>query len=146
VELSWTAVPDSDLVHYAIYRALASFDPDTMPVFATTADTSYLDAAPGEAEFFYRVRAVDLNGNESDASNEAAVNLIPLPAPLYLTLTRMGSDVILRWLPVEEASQYRVYGADASDGPGTFVAATSEVFYVYPANEAQKFFWVRAER
>jgi hypothetical protein len=49
-------------------------------------------------------------------------------------------------LPVAEASQYRIYSADTPDGPGTFVASTSDYTYTLPVNDDLKFYWVKAER
>ena len=143
--LTWTAAPDTDVVHYAIYRADSAFDPDTATViFATAADTVFVDTSlSGSAH--YAVRAVDRNGNFSAASNVASVSFV-LTAPQQLTIIPFSTFVWLRWEAVPGATAYQVFRSATPGGPEELVATTPETLYLVPADAAKAFFWVTATR
>lgn len=62
--LHWGANSESDLWYYALYRgSSADFTPDASSFVATVSDTSYVD--PGDAGSWYKLAAVDINGNVS---------------------------------------------------------------------------------
>jgi hypothetical protein len=71
--LSWHPNADSDLSCYRIYRgSSANFVPGPGSLIATRSDTTYADAA--WRGYYYKLSAVDVNGNESGCA------LLP-PAP-----------------------------------------------------------------
>jgi fibronectin type 3 domain-containing protein len=74
VSLAWSAATDNVGVdHYEVYRATTSgFTPSLLNRIATTPGTSYVDGVQAPATYYYRVKAVDLAGNLSPASNEAS--------------------------------------------------------------------------
>ncbi|MBI5170500.1 MAG: VCBS repeat-containing protein [Candidatus Eisenbacteria bacterium] len=62
--LRWNGGFEGDLWYYRLYRgATPSFTPDAASWLANTTNTSYTDAAG--SPFFYKLSAVDQNGNES---------------------------------------------------------------------------------
>ena len=62
--LHWGPNTESDLWYYAVYRGnSAGFTPGPGNLIATRSDTGYTD--PGPAGRFYKLSAVDVNGNES---------------------------------------------------------------------------------
>lgn len=146
VNLHWSAAPDSDLAYYELYRATETFNPDTVEAYISTADTFFVDNELLEDGYAYRIRAVDINGNYSDASNEQWVDVVPLDAPLNLTIQLVGPLLELRWIPVAEASRYHVYRADALDEPGELIGTTTDLFYFTSITVDQRFYWVVAER
>ncbi len=76
VTLSWLASGhhDEDLSHYNLFRSLTSgFEPGPDTFLHATTDTTSLDVIPGAGPYYYLVTAVDVHGNEGDASNEAEV-------------------------------------------------------------------------
>jgi fibronectin type 3 domain-containing protein len=77
VQLSWEEVPDADFRYYALYRSTNSgFTPDETSLYATTTDLSYLDNdVAGSSTYYYRLSAVDFNGNEGEATPELAVSV-----------------------------------------------------------------------
>ncbi|MEZ4389022.1 MAG: FlgD immunoglobulin-like domain containing protein [Candidatus Krumholzibacteriia bacterium] len=90
VRLTWQASGhhDDDLAVYRIYRGdTAGFPLDTAHMYAESAATSYLDD-DASGTWYYRVTAVDVHGNEGDASSElamsGAVGVGDLPAALAL--------------------------------------------------------------
>lgn len=82
VTLEWTAPADEDLKEYNVYRSLTS---DTgYELIGTSAETSYVDSITieGNATYYYVVKAKDYSGNESDASNEIAVE-VAVPETIF---------------------------------------------------------------
>jgi hypothetical protein len=62
--LHWGANAESDLWYYAVYRgSSADFTPGPLNRITTRSDTGYVDAGP--AGSYYKLSAVDVNGNES---------------------------------------------------------------------------------
>ncbi|MCC6650179.1 MAG: VCBS repeat-containing protein [Candidatus Eisenbacteria bacterium] len=62
--LNWGANTESDLWHYRVYRgSTAGFTPAPGNLIAATSDAAYVDA--GAAGSYYKLAAVDVNGNES---------------------------------------------------------------------------------
>jgi NHL repeat-containing protein len=62
--LHWGANSDPDFCYYRLYRGnSAAFVPDPSNLIATSSDTGYTD--PGAAGSYYKLSAVDVNGNES---------------------------------------------------------------------------------
>ena len=68
-ELAWDGVPDEDLLHYAAYGSeIANFDEDAT-LIGYTGDLE-MDVS-AHTHYYYHVTAIDLGGNESDASSVA---------------------------------------------------------------------------
>jgi len=66
-QLHWGANTEPDLWYYRVYRGGASdFVPGSGNLIAASADTAYADAGP--AGSYYKLSAVDVNGNESGYS------------------------------------------------------------------------------
>ena len=62
--LHWGASTAADFWHYRVYRGESeAFEPGPANLVATPADTGYADA--GHAGYWYKLSAVDVNGNES---------------------------------------------------------------------------------
>jgi hypothetical protein len=65
--LHWGASSEADLWYYRVYRgSSAGFAPGPANLIATRSDTGYVDV--GAAGGYYKLSAVDVNGNESDFS------------------------------------------------------------------------------
>ncbi len=76
VELAWNGNhTDADLEHYAVYRSTRSdFPINEETRISTTNDTLFVDEqATSTATMYYKVTAVDKNGNEGEASPEVIV-------------------------------------------------------------------------
>ena len=62
--LHWGANTEPDLWYYRLYRGSSvGFTPGPASLIATRSDTGYVDAGP--AGSYYKLSAVDVNGNES---------------------------------------------------------------------------------
>jgi len=85
VVLKWRPNPESDIDFYAIYRSLQSgFNPDTMETFRySSTDTSFTDSFfPIITTYYYRLSVFDVRGNESEFSEELAVNIVVSIEPI----------------------------------------------------------------
>jgi hypothetical protein len=80
VRLNWEEQPEADFRYFALYRSTSSgFSPDETTRYATTTEISYLDADVSESgTYYYRLSAVDFNGNEGKATAELAVSVTSL--------------------------------------------------------------------
>lgn len=120
--LTWVPNTEPDLSLYRLTRATTPAGPFTWVARLDRGATSYLDtAAAAGTGYYYRLVAVDLSGNASAPATATLVapDLTP-PAPVSsLTATGTVADVTLDWADSTEAdlAGYRVYRADASDGP-----------------------------
>ncbi|HEX6791605.1 MAG TPA: T9SS type A sorting domain-containing protein [Candidatus Krumholzibacteria bacterium] len=75
VSLQWNGVGDSDLDHYAVYRAnTPGVTPTPGSFLGTATGTTLLDAGAPPNALYYIVTAVDVHTNEGGPSNEANVS------------------------------------------------------------------------
>ncbi len=137
VSLAWTASGhhDEDLAHYAVYRGEESgFPLSPEHLVGTTIETSHIDAS-GAGQWFYRVTAVDIHGNEGEGSNEVEVRVgssaveqpgaIPTRFALHpLTPNPVHDRVQIRFdLPAPARVRLEICGVDGrrvatlADGP-----------------------------
>ncbi len=86
-EIAWDPSPAPDFQYFRVYRGQSpDFTPDAGHLVQVTAATSWVDDAPG-GETFYKVTAVDANGNESGpASNTGTVDVNGAAPPAVLAL------------------------------------------------------------
>jgi N-acetylneuraminic acid mutarotase len=79
--LHWGASLETDLAHYRLYRgAEPGFVPGPGNLIAQPADTGYVDAA---GAYFYKLSAVDVNGNESGFAVVQITGVIGVPPPQF---------------------------------------------------------------
>jgi pimeloyl-ACP methyl ester carboxylesterase len=83
IELTWSPGNEASPAGYNVYRSTTSFSDISNATKINTSllgDPSYTDSdVTGGTEYFYRVTAVDSDGNESSPSNEASAVLSPGP-------------------------------------------------------------------
>jgi hypothetical protein len=88
VHLHWAPNAESDLWHYRLHRgATEEFVPGPLTLVAATSDTGYVDPAP--AGTWYKLSAVDVNGNEGGFSAASASPPVDVPAA---AATRFGLE------------------------------------------------------
>lgn len=120
VRLRWTRSPDADVARYLLYRAgaeTAARDVRDMTLVARLAPAPSAAPAAGEVapsdvppwlghedtapagEWFYRIVAVDADGNESVQSDllRGRSLLTPPGPPTWVALARLGERVRLSW-------------------------------------------------
>jgi hypothetical protein len=73
VTLNWDEAVDPDVKYYRVFRSTESgFTADEASEIGTTASLEYVDA-DAAGTVYYKVKAVDFSGNNSDASDEIEV-------------------------------------------------------------------------
>jgi len=117
VALSWDAVDEADT--YNVYRSESSTDgAEGSPLNTDISGTSYEDTdVSNGTTYYYRVTAVDSEGNESDGSGEA--QSIPFAAPMALEGTSGDAQVELSWSGGAGAETYSVYRSTSSTDGAT---------------------------
>ena len=76
VQLNWKRSTAPDLMNYILYRNTSPvINPDTEPVFATTADSSLLDTSPLSGLYYYFIAAQDIHNNKSPVSIAESPNM-----------------------------------------------------------------------
>jgi len=92
IELTWDPNPETDLLGYNIYQAVASGGPYTRVNLVPTNRTSYyhVENAQPLTTYFYKVAAVDSGGNES--SQSALVSVITNPPNHAVFPVQMGGN------------------------------------------------------
>ncbi len=101
-QVSWTASTDNTAVAgYRVYRGTtAGFTPSAGTLRGTVTTTSFSEPLTAPGTHYYKVVAFDAAGNESDASEAAAVEVPDTTAPTAPTnvvATQDGADVDLTW-------------------------------------------------
>jgi|GEM_PF-2325673 len=74
INLTWDGSPDHDFQYFTVYRGSApGFDVSEATMVDHTAEPLYVDSPDQEYPVYYRITAVDVNGNESGHSDEVAI-------------------------------------------------------------------------
>lgn len=81
IKVEWESVPDKDVDHYKIYRAIDNGD---FECIGYTSDTCFEDLPGTDHIFAYKISAVDNVGNESNASKQIVENLVDTLPPQIL--------------------------------------------------------------
>jgi fibronectin type 3 domain-containing protein len=114
ITVSWTAVPGAE--SYRLYRADDSSGL-YKPVFSPQAN-SYTDTEVSpDMEYYYKVASIanSIEGEKS-AYAFAATRLPAIPADIKTAILSTNS-IAISWEAVSGALSYKVYRAEASDGP-----------------------------
>ena len=158
VQLDWDASLEEDLQYYNVYRSeTIDFSTQGMPVFASVSENTFLDESiESDRIYYYRVTAVDFHGNESEASEMAAIMVaivdipdnfelaqnypnpfnptttlvyaLPEISDVYLTISSLTGRKIKQWhLPGQPAGWHEVLW----DGKNISGNTVSTGIYIY---------------
>ncbi|MBO8129825.1 MAG: fibronectin type III domain-containing protein [Peptococcaceae bacterium] len=124
VDLTWNGVSAQDLAGYNVYRAAASEGPYEKANESLIAQgTSFtVTGLTNGTTYYFRVTAVDNNGNESASSETVTAtpqDLTPPAVPTNLTAEAHDKEVVLRWPAVgdEDLAGYNVFRSEQPGGP-----------------------------
>lgn len=93
-------------------------------------------------EIYVAIQAISTNQWRLQIDDVCGPDIIPFPAP-EVQVTISGSDVILEWEPVPEATSYKVYASENPYYFGTGPIATVDTnSCTLPATQAKRFFRV----
>ncbi len=115
VELTWRPNPESDITRYEIFRGTiednTSLKVGSVPAPATSFTDTYLRDG---AIYWYRIRAIDVDGLEGKLSRVVQATTKPLPVrPTGVTARLAAKGILLQWNknPEQDISHYEVVTA-----------------------------------
>lgn len=122
---SWTANTESDVRGYNLYKSSSRDGPYLKINSEVLPGTSYADSAVTVGTLcWYRVSAIDWDGNESGGSEVMSgtpTDRVPPSAPLIVTVTDrgVGGGLRINWNPSAETDTagYNIYYGSTPDGP-----------------------------
>ena len=144
--LKWNAVTGA--AKYEVYRARSK--DGTYTKYSTTTGTAYTNSSylTSGATYYYKVRALDANGNAGPYSAVVSVTCrLKLTAPTVTGGTDAQGRPTLKWNAVTGAAKYEVYRARSKDGDYikySTVTGTSYTNTSYLANGTTYYYKVRA--
>ncbi len=144
--LTWKAV--SGAAKYEVYRARSK--DGTYTKYSTTTGTAYTNSSylTSGATYYYKVRALDANGNAGPYSAVVSVTCrLKLTAPSVTGGTDAQGRPTLKWNAVSGAAKYEVYRARSMNGDYvkySTVTGTSYTNTSYLANGTTYYYKVRA--
>ena len=144
--LTWKAV--SGAAKYEVYRARSK--DGTYTKYSTTTGTAYTNSSylTSGATYYYKVRALDANGNAGPYSAVVSVTCrLKLTAPTVTGGTDAQGRPTLKWNAVTGAAKYEVYRARSKDGDYikySTVTGTSYTNTSYIENGNTYYYKVRA--
>ncbi len=115
VELSWQPNPEPDITRYEIFRGTIEDNTTrkvgTVPAPATRFTDTYL---PDGAIYWYRIRAIDVDGLEGAMSQVIQATTKPVPVPPAGLTARLTADgILLEWQknPEQDIQRYEIVTA-----------------------------------
>jgi fibronectin type 3 domain-containing protein len=144
VTLAWNVVPGATN-GYNVKRSLVSGGSYTSLATNLTA-TSYTDTnVVNLTKYYYVVTAVNSVG-ESTNSSEVAATPAVLPPPTVVTATVSGTQAVLNWPAVSNATGYKVKRSTVSGGSYTVLATNLTTTYTdnLPSNNKTYYYVVSA--
>ena len=139
-KISWSKV--SGASQYELYWA--SSQNGTYTKITTTSGTSVTNnSAKAGKQYYYKVKAVDANGNKSAFSN-VVTRTCDLAQPV-VSVTNVASTgkVKLSWAAVEGAAKYELYWAASKNGTYTKIATTSNTSIINNSAKAGKQYYYK---
>ena len=144
--LKWNAVTGA--AKYEVYRARSK--DGTYSKYSTTTGTAYTNSSylTSGATYYYKVRALDANGNAGPYSAVVSVTCrLKLTAPTVTGGNDAQGHPTLKWNAVSGAAKYEVYRARSKDGDYikySTVTGTSYTNASYIENGNTYYYKVRA--
>ena len=138
-KITWPALEEA--VRYEIYRSTTKAG--TFEWLATQNGTAYTDTTAEAGKlYYYKVKAIDAEGNVSDFSNRVS-RTCDLARPVVKTSNVASSGKIkLTWEKIEGAKSYKVYRATAKNGKYTLMKTVTGTTYTNAnAKAGTKYFY-----
>ena len=115
VELTWLPNPEGDITRYEIFRGTIE-DNTTLRVGSVPAsETHFTDTYLRDGViYWYRIRAIDMDGLEGELSQVVQATTKPLPVqPTAVTAQLASNGILLKWKknPEEDISYYEIVTA-----------------------------------
>ena len=139
-KLTWTALEEA--VRYEIYRSTTKAG--TFEWQATQKGTTYTDTSAKAGKlYYYKVKAIDAEGNVSDFSNRVS-RTCDLARPVVKTSSVASSGKIkLTWAKIEGAKSYKVYRATSKTGTYSLMKTVTGTTYTNTSAKAGKTYYYK---
>ncbi len=148
IYLRWNANNESDIAGYKIYRSTTpDFIPDTSTYIGFSSGINYTDSLNLElyTTYYYSIKAVDLGGLISKASNQASDEILGIPQilfPLNGASTPYFSQFLIK--SISKPAEYKIIVQDnqyfgeiwskdfSTSNVNDTLAVTFDANYIYP--------------
>ena len=140
IKLSWNKVDGA--AKYQVYRATSKNG--TYSLLKTTTGTSLTNTSTTAGKtYYYKVRAVDANGNKSGFSSIVS-RTCDLPRP-EVTVTNVASSgkIKLTWKKIDGAVKYEIYRATSKDGTYTKLSTVTGTSLTNTSTTAGKTYYYK---
>ena len=125
--ITWNAATNA--TRYEVYRSNANNGEYTLAGIAFgTEFTDYAELAP-MTKYYYKVKAMDENGYESELTASVNVTSFGLKAPTSVKVKLNGIRPVVTWKAAANATKYEVYRSTANAGEYTLVGVTEGVSF-----------------
>jgi len=126
ISISWKEVAGA--LSYEVYR---STDKAEWTLLSKTTETSILDQdTVAGTLYYYKAKAIAKTSSANSAFSKIPSRTCDLPQPtVVLTNIPENGRVLLSWVPVEGATKYKVYRAEAGLDDFTCVRTTADTSY-----------------
>ena len=125
--ITWNAATNA--TRYEVYRSNANNGEYALAGIAFgTEFTDYAELAP-MTKYYYKVKAMDENGYESELTASVNVTSFGLKAPASVKVKLNGIRPVVTWKAAANATKYEVYRSTANAGEYTLVGVTEGVSF-----------------
>jgi prepilin-type processing-associated H-X9-DG protein len=129
VALTWNTVTGA--TSYNVYRGTAAGQESATPIATGVAGPAYTDTGLTDgATYYYKVTAVNANGESGKSGEAVATPQGSLPTPQGVVASDDGSQVTVTWAPVTGAAIYDISRSTSASGPFTFIGSSTSTTYV----------------
>ncbi len=127
IKISWNAVDGAE--KYYIYRSTSKSSGYTYITSTTKTSLTNTSAVAGTT-YYYKVKAVSINGDKSEYSNVAS-RTCDLGRPV-VTLSSVASSgkIKLSWEAIDGANKYYIYRRTGSSGEYKYLASTTKTSFI----------------
>lgn len=129
IKISWDAV--SNATSYRVYRSSTSGGTYSL-ISSPTSNTYLYDNSPLSGYNYYKVRAVNSAGESSYSTSGYFNNTSGITAPstpTNVTATPIGTQILVSWTAVSNATSYKVYRSASANGSYTQVGTPTSNYW-----------------
>ncbi len=139
IALDWDDNREPNFAYYKIYRdTISDFDVNLKSLVATTLNSEFLDSGLAPyTKYYYRLTAVDQDGDESLPSDQVSAMTFEPGAPPIVTVKQVNSATVGLYekfeaiLDLKNADYLNPYNPEEIDVQASFVAPSGKVWHIF---------------
>jgi len=140
-KISWAKVDGA--VKYEVYRSKTGKAGSFGRITRVTGTSLINKSAAAGTRYYYKVRAVDADGNKSEFSNVVS-RVCDLPQPVVKTSNDAASGKVkLTWNEIEGAKSYKIYRATSKTGKYSLMKTVTGTSYINNTSKAGKTYYYK---